>query len=146
MKQILALLCIFFISSVYAQKEYNTKKGYVVNGYDVVSYFYNKAEKGNKKFTATYDGAMFKFSSKEHLNMFNEAPENFIPQYGGYCAYAIALKGEKVSINPKTFEIRENKLYLFYNSWGTNTLYLWNNESPKKLTKQADKNWKEIFN
>jgi len=83
----------------------------------------------------------FKFASQENLNTFKENPDKFLPQYGGYCAYAIALKSKKVGINPETFEIRDGKLYLFYNSWGTNTLKLWKKNILKGLQKKADKNW-----
>jgi len=68
----------------------------------------------------------------------------YVPQYGGYCAYAIAKNGKKVSINPKTFEIRDDKLYLFYNSWGTNTLDMWVKQGPEALQKKADSTWEKI--
>lgn len=142
-KILIALLIVS--SSLFAQKsDYNTKNGFVAEGYDVVSYFNNKAEKGDKKFTRTYDGVQFKFSSKENLETFTKSPKKYIPAYGGYCAYAIGLKGEKVSINPKTFEIRDGKLYLFYNAWGTNTLKLWQKEGAEQLKQKADKNWEKI--
>ena len=139
--------CFLFIitTSFFAQNiDYNTKKGAVANGYDVVAYFNNKAVKGNKKLVTTHDGVQFRFSSQENLEIFKKNPRKFIPQYGGYCAYAIGLKGEKVSINPKTFEIRDGKLYLFYNSWGTNTLDLWLKENPEELQQKADENWQKI--
>jgi len=52
------LIYIFFfgIFITQAQTDYNTKKGFLAEGYDVVSYFENKAEKGNKKYTTTFDG------------------------------------------------------------------------------------------
>ena len=142
-------LVIFFFLLVsftsFAQKtDYNTKTGFVAEGYDVVAYFNNKAEKGDKKFIAIFEGVKFKFSSKEHLEKFKNSPEKFIPQYGGYCAFAIGKNGEKVSIDPKTFEIRDEKLYLFYNSWGTNTLEIWTNDGAEKLQKQADINWEKL--
>ncbi|MDC1161952.1 YHS domain-containing (seleno)protein [Tenacibaculum sp.] len=140
----IALLFVSF--SVFSQKSYNIKKGFVANGYDVVSYFSGKETKGIKKHVTTFDGVQFKFSSEKNLLIFKKSPNKYIPQYGGYCAYAVGLKGEKVSINPKTFEIRDNKLYLFYNSWGTNTLDLWLKENPEKLRKQADKNWVTLKN
>ena len=146
MKKII-ILFLLISGSVFSQKNnYNTKKGFVANGYDVVSYFNNKAIKGDKKFTTTYNGVKFKFSSNKNLETFKSSPKHYLPQYGGYCAYAIGVSGKKVSINPKTFEIRDGKLYLFYNSWGTNTLDLWLKEDPVKLQKQADKNWGKSIN
>ncbi len=122
----------------------NQKKGAVARGYDEGAYFNNKAVKGSKKITTVYEGATFRFSNPENLAAFKKDPTKFVPQYGGYCAYAIGKKGEKVGINPKTFEIRDGKLYLFYNAWGTNTLELWLEEKPNELVRQADKNWRMI--
>ncbi|MGK0235757.1 MAG: hypothetical protein ACI9EK_002297, partial [Psychroserpens sp.] len=36
------------------------------------------------------------------------------------------------------------KLYLFYNSWGTNTLVSWLEESPDDLVKKANNNWEKL--
>ena len=144
MKQLITILFIGITSAFFAQQDYNTKKGLVANGYDVVAYFNNTAEKGKKKFTTNHDGVKFQFSSKENLEKFNKEPLKYVPQYGGYCAYAIGKSGEKVAINPKTFEIREGKLYLFYNAWGTNTLKLWTEEGADDLKEKADKNWKKL--
>lgn len=141
----LILLFLVTASSVSAQTiDYNLKKGFVANGYDVVAYFNNEANEGTKKFTTSFDGVKFKFSSEENLKAFNKNPEKYTPQYGGYCAYAIALKNEKVSINPKTFLIKEDKLYLFYNAWGTNTLDLWKKGNEAILKEKADKNWEYL--
>lgn len=143
----LYLFLFLFTTTIYSQqKEYNTKNGVLANGYDVVAYFSNKAVKGNKELSTKYEGVSFLFSSQKNLQLFQKNPVKYIPQYGGYCAYAIGKTGKKVSINPKTFEIRNHKLYLFYNSWGTNTLKLWQQENPEKLRKQANKNWKKITN
>ena len=144
MKQFITILFLGISATLFSQQNYNTKKGYIAQGYDVVAYFNNEVLKGNKKFTAKHDGIMLKFSTKKNLELFNNNPTKYLPQYGGYCAYAIGKSGEKVTINPKTFEIRNNKLYLFYNAWGTNTLKLWEMEGAEKLKMQADKNWKKI--
>lgn len=139
---------VFFIlgltTSFAQQIDYNVKKGYVVEGYDVVAYFNNEALKGNKQYTTTYDGADFKFASQENLDAFKESPEKYLPQYGGYCAYAVALSSKKVDINPETFEIRDGKLYLFYNSFGNNTLKKWIKKDVKGLQEKGDKNWESI--
>ena len=144
MKNTITLLFLIISSTLFSQKtEYYLKKGYIAEGYDVISYFNKKPLEGNKKYQTIYDGVKFKFSSEKNLALFKENPTKYIPQYGGYCAYAIGKTGEKVGINPKTFEIRDGKLYLFYNSWGTNTLKLWLKENPQQLKKQADINWKK---
>ena len=85
------LLVVFFIgisTTLFSQQvDYNTKKGYVAEGYDVVSYFTNKKPvEGNKKNQTTFDGAKFKFFSAKNLELFKANPTKYIPQYGGYCA------------------------------------------------------------
>ncbi|WP_299015257.1 YHS domain-containing (seleno)protein [uncultured Polaribacter sp.] len=143
----ITLVLLFVVTGVFAQKQnYNLKKGYVAEGYDVVAYFANTAIQGNKKYSTTFDGVQFKFASKENLEAFKKNPKKYVPAYGGYCAYAIGAKAEKVSINPKTFEIRDGKLYLFYNSWGINTLDMWQKEGAAQLKEKADKNWLNIIN
>ncbi len=143
MKKLILISILTFVSFIaFSQKsDYNIQKGAVASGYDVVAYFSNNATKGKKNYSTTYDNATFRFSSKENLDTFLKSPKKYVPQYGGYCAYAIGLKGEKVAIDPKTFEIRDGNLYLFYNSWGTNTLELWLNENPDALKLKADENW-----
>ncbi|WP_339751609.1 YHS domain-containing (seleno)protein [uncultured Winogradskyella sp.] len=99
---------------------------------------------GSKTYSTTFDSVKYKFSSKKNLDIFLNNPEAYIPQYGGYCTYAVATNSKKVDIDPKTFEIRDGKLYLFYNSWGNNTLTKWLEENVKGLQKNADLNWEAI--
>lgn len=143
MKSILTILMLT-VSSVFFAQHYNLKKGYIAEGYDVVSYFENAPTKGDEKFSTSFDGVKFKFSTEQNLKTFLKNPKKYIPAYGGYCAYAVGAKGGKVSIDPKTYEIRDEKLYLFYNSWGINTLKLWKEEGAEDLKLKADKNWKKI--
>lgn len=142
MKQLAIFFTLLMSTIFYGQeKDYNLKKGYIAEGYDVVSYFDNKAEEGEKEFTTTYERAKFKFVSQQHLETFKKNPKKYIPQYGGWCAYALGANNTKYDINPKTFEIRDGKLYLFYNAWGTNTLSKWEEEGAEKLKEKADQNW-----
>ena len=139
----LNLLFLFVFNTIFSQQiDYNAKK-FIAEGYDVVSYFNNESKEGKNDFTTEYNGAKFRFSSAENLNIFNENPKKYIPQYGGYCAYALSY-GDKVKIDPETYEIREGKLYLFYNSWGSNTLKKWLEENPDILRKKADENWQQL--
>ena len=88
------ILFLFISASLFAQK-YNVKKEVIANGYDVVAYFSNKAIKGNKKIIADYDGVSFRFSTQKNLKLFKKNPVKYIPQYGGFCAYAIGKNRRK---------------------------------------------------
>ncbi|RIA08468.1 hypothetical protein OE09_0280 [Flavobacteriaceae bacterium MAR_2010_72] len=145
MKQIAVILFLTFQQLGFAQTtDYNTKKGFAAEGYDVVAYFENKAIEGNKLYISSHDGVNYKFVSQQNLDVFNSNPEKYIPQYGGFCAFAMADNGKKVGINPNTFEIRDGKLYLFYNAWGTNTLKLWLKNDVKGLQNKADQYWEAV--
>ena len=78
-----------------------------VSGYDLVSYFNNDSpQKGNKEHAVVYDSATYYFSTEENKSMFKSAPEKYLPQYGGWCAYAMAL-GKNVQINPQAYLVDE---------------------------------------
>ena len=142
--KIMSLFFVLFVSFGMLAQEVNTQKGFAAAGYDVVSYFNGKATKGKSVYTKTYKGVTYKFSNKENLTRFNSNPSKFEPQYGGYCAYAIATSEKKVSINPKSFKIQNGKLYLFEDTVFADTLEKWNEEGPEKLEIKADSNWEKI--
>ena len=138
----LVILLLFVVFGASAQRtNLNSQKGFLAEGYDLVAYFDHEVKKGSSKYAYQYKGAKLKFSSAEHLAEFKSDPEKYLPQYGGWCAYAMATDGEKVKIDPKTYEIRDGKLYLFYNAFFNNTHESWLEEGPAQLVKQADKNW-----
>ncbi|GAB1264966.1 YHS domain-containing (seleno)protein [Aurantivibrio infirmus] len=111
-----------------------------IKGYDTVAYFTeNKAVKGDKKIHYEWQGATWLFSSEENRQKFVDAPENFAPQYGGYCAFAVA-QNKTASIDPKLFTIVEGKLYLNY-STGVNKKWLANKEG---FIVDADKHWPNL--
>jgi len=142
MKQLHFLVMLVVTTVLYSQKPiYNTQNDYVADGYDVVAYFSNEALKGKEEYIFIYEDVRFKFINKENLTTFKMNPGKFIPQYGGWCAYAIALKNKKVGIDPKTFEVRGGKLYLFYNSKLINTHKKWLAKKPKLLIHKANVNW-----
>ena len=136
---------LFTSSQIFAQAQhYNTKSNLAIQGYDPVSYFNNNPQKGAKSFTYAHNGVMYRFVSEINRKTFSENPGKYEPQYGGWCAYAMGKDGSKVAINPKTYKIKDGKLYLFYNAWGTNTLNYWNDDETS-LKSKADVNWKKII-
>ncbi|WP_299127470.1 YHS domain-containing (seleno)protein [uncultured Winogradskyella sp.] len=144
MKHITLILYLVALSTYSQNIDYNLKDGFIAKGYDVVAYFNNAPKEGLQEFATSYKGVNFKFASKANLETFLEHPEKYIPQYGGYCAYAIAINSKKVDINPETFEVRDGKLYLFYNSWGNNTLKKWLKKNVKGLKQKADLHWEAV--
>jgi YHS domain-containing protein len=144
------LLLVFFSTVSFAQLEvirkstFNLKKGIAIEGYDPVSYFNGKPAEGTEQFKWSYKGITYLFASQANLNTFKNSPEKYEPVYGGWCAYAMGDSGEKVKIDPETFKILDDRLYLFYNFWGSNTLKDWNKDE-KKLKSSADSNWEKII-
>ena len=122
----------------------NSKNGIGIQGYDPVTYFVSqKAVTGTREISSTYNDITYYFSSEENKQRFVNNPQDFLPQYGGWCAYAIGKSGDKVKIDPGTFKILDNKLYLFYNFRGYNTLNDWDKDEANLLS-QADINWQQI--
>lgn len=98
----------------------NTKgfgNSYAIKGYDPVAYWHNsEPRKGKKQFKAEWRDATWLFSNQSNLDSFKSNPEKYAPQYGGYCAWAMADgKGRTVKIDPEAWHIYNDKLYLNYN-------------------------------
>lgn len=112
-----------------------------VGGYDTVEYFkQNKAIKGKNEFQTEWKDTIWLFSSKKNLNAFLKSPEKYAPQYGGYCAWAIA-HGYDARGDPLVFSIVNDKLYLNYNR---DVQKQWEKNIPRFI-KNADKNWKKLI-
>lgn len=127
------------------KKHFNLEDGVAIGGYDPVSYFtQNKAVKGKKETAVYYQGVTYYFSSAANKDLFKANPSRYEPEYGGWCAYAMGEKGEKVSIDPETFKVLNGKLYLFYNRFFNNTLKDWN-KNEASLKAKADVNWPKLF-
>ena len=68
---------------------------------------------GNAKFTYQWQGITWQFDSNSNKILFISGLMKYAPQYGGYCAYAIA-KANIVPADPKALAVTDNKLYLNY--------------------------------
>jgi len=141
----LMLVPAAFSQELLRKKHFNLEDGIAIQGYDPVAYFTaNKAIKGKKEFALYHQGATYYFASAANKDLFKAEPVKYEPQYGGWCAYAMGAKGEKVSVDPETFKIMNGKLYLFYNKFFNNTLKDWNKDE-KNLCTKADANWATTF-
>lgn len=146
------LLVLIFSLSVFAQQHgkpvYQNKDNVALNGYDAVAYFTEyKAERGSAKFEVIHDGTKYWFRNEKDKSLFTADPQKYLPQYGGYCAFAVGMKNALVGSNPETFKIVDGKLFLFFNDYYQgqpfNTIIPWNNNE-KELHMKADKNWQAL--
>ncbi len=139
--RVLVLLFLSMPAAFAAGPEVNLDRaGLALRGFDPVAYFTDgKPSAGKAEITAVHDGATYRFASVANRDAFVAAPEKFLPQYGGYCAYASAL-GKKADGDPAIWKIVDGKLYLNYNrSIGER----WGADVPGYIEK-GDRAWPQI--
>lgn len=116
------------------------KNKIALKGYDAVAYFNDgKAVKGVAKYQVQWMGVAWYFSKEIYRDVFAKSPDRYLPQYGGYCAFAM-MQGQKVDINPKAFSVMDGKLYLYSNTAMSN---VWE-QNADMFIRQADEHWKKI--
>lgn len=118
-----------------------------LDGYDTVAYFVEgKAVKGNNAYTIEYKGADWYFSSRKNRDLFVSEPDKYAPQYGGFCAWAVAAKNDRAPGDPEQWTIVRDanntpKLYLNYDS---DIKQRWEQDIPGFIMK-SDKNWPRLL-
>jgi len=149
MKYYILVLFASFYFSTQAQPEnasrrrnFNLDHDVAIKGFDPVSFFNGKPAKGDTKISFDYKGVTYYFVNSANLETFKASPAKFEPAYGGWCAYTVALNGDRVKVDPTMFKITDGKLYLFYNFNGDNRMLKWNKDE-KKLKSVADRHWQE---
>ncbi len=111
-----------------------------IGGYDAVAYFIDGAPaKGSSEFEVQHRGVTWRFASAANLTTFQQDPTKYSPQYGGYCAWAMA-GGDKAAGKPPYWKIVDGKLYLNYSS-GVQTKWLKDIEG---FVKKADEHWAKL--
>lgn len=106
------ILTVFFSGAVSGHAAGHKVSNVGAGGYDVVSYFKDgKAMRGTGWHAAVHEGTTYLFANKENRNQFVKAPEKYLPQFGGYCAFGVAV-GKKFYADPTVWKIVDGKLYL----------------------------------
>jgi YHS domain-containing protein len=119
---------------------FQTKEG-AIRGYDPVAYFsIGKPVKGEAQFSFTYKDATWYFSSEDNKKLFSDSPEKYIPQFGGYCSYAVS-QNYTYETDPAAFTIVNDKLYLNYNQ---KTMDHWRSKQDEYI-ESATKNWPAVL-
>ncbi len=111
-----------------------------IKGYDPVAYFtVGKPIQGMAKYTATYKGAIYRFNTAQNRDTFKSSPQKYAPQYGGYCAFGVAMD-KKFDTDPTAWKIIADKLYLNLNKDVQNK---WKQDTQKYLA-MSEQNWLTI--
>jgi YHS domain-containing protein len=115
-------------------------EGTGAGGFDVVSYFSGKPEQGKMEFASTYKNAKWLFSSADNMKAFEADPAKYAPQYGGYCAYAVA-KGATAKGEPEVWSVVDGKLYL---NFSKDIQTKWKADVPGHIA-AANANWPKVL-
>jgi hypothetical protein len=112
-----------------------------VGGYDPVAYFTKgQPVEGRKEYQTRWMDADWRFASAENRDLFIASPEKYAPQYGGYCAWAVA-EGKTASGDPQRWRIVGGKLYLNYDE---EIQRRWEKDIPGFVA-SADRNWPTVL-
>ncbi|WP_158043658.1 YHS domain-containing (seleno)protein [Skermanella pratensis] len=112
-----------------------------VGGYDPVAYFtQGKPVEGSKEFSTRWMDAEWRFATAANRDLFIAAPEKYAPQYGGYCAWAIA-QNKTASGDPKLWKVVDGRLFLNYDQ---DVQERWEKDIPGFIA-SADRNWPTVL-
>jgi YHS domain-containing protein len=112
-----------------------------VGGYDPVAYFTDgRPVRGSTQFRITHQGYEYRFATAEHLAAFRANPARYLPQYGGYCAWAVS-QGYTASGDPQHWRIVNGRLYLNYNA---EIQSRWEQDI-SGFIRSADANWPSVL-
>ena len=112
-------------------------QGVALSGYDAVSYFgQDGPTEGSPEHALRWRGVLWYFATDAALDRFEMDPDDFAPQFGGYCAVSLA-DGKTEGGVPTLFLIRDGKLYLARDAADLTAL----RERFAKVVAAAEENW-----
>lgn len=87
--------------------------GLAISGFDPVAYFSDRAPlAGRPEFEIAHAGAVWRFRNDGNRLAFQQHPEVYAPQFGGYDAVEVA-KGKAVAGHPLIWLVDAGRLYFF---------------------------------
>ena len=117
--------------------------GIAIDGSDAVAYFtLGEPTAGSGDITYDWAGVTWQFVSEDNRAAFAADPEAYAPQYGGYCAWAMAQDGGYIATTvPEAWAIVDNKLYL---NFSRRIQRRWERDIPGNIA-AADANWPNVL-
>jgi YHS domain-containing protein len=123
-----------------AEKVNRGWSGLALEGHDPVAYFTEqKPVKGDPAITTTLDGTTYRFATTANRDRFVQEPAKYLPQYGGFCAWAVS-RGYTANGDPLAWRLVNGKLYLNYNQ---DVQRKWAEDAPGNINK-GDANWPRL--
>lgn len=115
-------------------------QGLALQGHDPVAFFEaGKPTPGQANLTATHEGATYRFATDRNRQAFQQAPQRYVPAFGGFCAMGVAL-GKKLDVDLNAWRIVDGRLYLNLNK---DVQKRWESDVPGHL-KQANDEWPRV--
>lgn len=137
----LSLSALLPTAALAAKAPVYANDGIAIDGSDPVAYFtQSKPVAGDADITHDWNGATWRFASRENRDTFAADPAAYAPQYGGYCAYAVS-EGNIASTIPEAWKIVDGKLYLNYSARFHRR---WEKNIPERIA-NADANWPKVL-
>lgn len=141
---ILSIVLAMLSLSAFSQQRYAVRENEVLlDGYDPVSYFTGQPEKGKEVYQTKLDGRVILFASESNRKKFLSAPDNFMPEYGGWCSYSMA-RNLFVFPDYTMYRIQDGKLLFFAVKAFFNGKTAWE-KNPEIYKISADRNYFNYF-
>ena len=115
--------------------------GIAIDGTDPVAYFTEgRPVAGSSAHEVRWQGATWRFASAGNREVFEADPAAYAPQYGGWCAWAVA-EGYTASTVPDAWKIVDGRLYL---NFSRGVQRRWERDIPGNIAR-GDANWPGVL-
>lgn len=131
-------------SRAYIHSHNLPSSGLALEGYCPVAYFaVNKPVMGKPEYASTHNDVTYHFVSADAKQAFDNDPEKYVPAYGGWCAFGMAI-GDKFPVDPRNFKIVDGKLMLFLKNKTVDALELWDQGDESDNLSKAAAHWQKV--
>ena len=118
-----------------------------IDGHDTVQYHtpdtisQHREIKGQKHYSVEWNNATWLFASQASADKFKSNPEQYVPQYNGFCSNALALDEGLIRTDGTVWEFFGGQLHMFYAERGRQR---WLNGDWNSYKAIADEAWEQL--
>lgn len=134
------ILTALGFGSLHAEASVVISGEYALDGNDITSYYDRPFPvKGDPRYQLQFKEKNWLFADKKSMEAFQNAPDAYMPQYNGWCGWALA-QGRLSPSYPEHYVIYEGKLFLMCSRSAKKK---WMRDQPRALI-QSQKNWEKL--